>query len=129
MSVLVSMSALFKDMYPRPGDRLKQWVVDQRREAKWERETCPRVSIAEHKDNTDAWCRNAGLTPWTFLSHDCCSTCCDLHEATESRADVQAWLAEKAKRPPVEQDRAKLSDEVEPEFGPPGSHALFRRQR
>lgn len=107
------MNDLLKDMYPRPGDRIKQWVVDERREDKWERETCPKVVVSSHRDNTDAECRNAGAMPWTWLEgHDCCYTCNDLAESLKSREDIAAWLAEKAARPPIEQDRTKFSDEI-----------------
>lgn len=112
---LATVTALYRDMYPAPGDRIKQWVVDYRREAAWESETCPRVAVPEHKDNTGAECRNSSCSAsWTYLDHDCCYVCNELQEATQDREDVQAWLAEKAKRPPVEQDRTKLSDEVQP---------------
>lgn len=114
-SNLTSINAILKDYYPLPGERIKQYVVDMRRESKWERDTCPLVEVIAHDDNTNATCRNSATSvPWTYLSHDCCEVCCDLYEATETREDVQAWLAEKAKRPPIEQDKSKLSDEVEP---------------
>jgi hypothetical protein len=116
MATITSMDQLFRDMYPLPGTRLKQWVVDSRRERAWEVQTCPRVVVPVHDDNTGLECRNARSTvAWTDLNHDCCGECNELMEATESRDDVSAWLAEKAKRPPIEQDRTKLSDEVEPE--------------
>jgi hypothetical protein len=116
---VTTMGALYKDVYPAPGTRIKQWVVDVRREHAWERETCPRIEVPTHEDNTGAVCRNAQTeTPWSHLDHDCCYSCNDLQGATRDRADVQAWLAENANRPPIEADRTKLSDQVEPEIDP-----------
>jgi hypothetical protein len=112
---VTSLDAILRDMYPTPGERLKQWVVDSRREAKWEGETCPQFDVPEHYDNTGAPCRNGGeRVPWTHLSHDCCSDCCDMHDNHSELPSVQSWLAEKAERPPVEPDRSKLSDQLEP---------------
>lgn len=45
-----STDSLFKDIYPRPGERIKQWVVDVRREDAWARETCPRFTMDPHND-------------------------------------------------------------------------------
>lgn len=111
---VTSYNEVLKDMYPLPGTRVKQWVVDMRRESAWERETCPRVQVFGHPDNTGVECRNVGSAPWSYLSHDCCSVCNDLLDAVGGRADMAAWTAERAARPPIEQDRSKLSDEVEP---------------
>lgn len=114
MSALTTFDSLLKDMYPLPGTLLKQWVVDQRREAAWERETCPRLTPAEHDDNTGIACRNSMCSvPWTHLAHDCCYFCNDLGARYEQTPEVQAWLAEKAKRPPIEQDLTKFSNEIE----------------
>jgi hypothetical protein len=116
--MMVNMDSLFKDMYAQPGQRLKQWVVDQRRESKWENETCPKVSVPQHDDNTGASCRNGGdAVPWTYLSHDCCGLCEDFGDEAAKRDDVIAWRAEKAKRPPIETDHSKLSDEVQADYG------------
>lgn len=110
---LQSMSALFKDMYPQPGERIKQWVVDTRREDQWEQKTCPRFETSEHDDNTGIECRNsASKVPWTHLEHDCCNECCSMHEHFQRDAVVRTWLDEKAKRPPICEDRSKLSDEI-----------------
>ena len=114
---LTRFDQLLKDSFPLPGTPLKQYVVDRRREAEWERETCPRFTPAEHEDNTDIECRNSMTSvPWTHLAHDCCYFCNDLGERYEKTPEIQAWLAEKAKRPPVEQDLSKLSNEVEPDW-------------
>ena len=102
-----------RDRYPMPGEKLKQYVVDERREAEWECETCPRFTPAEHEDNTGTECRNSmSSVPWTHLAHDCCYFCNDLGERYEQTPEVQAWLAEKAKRPPIETDETKFSNEV-----------------
>jgi hypothetical protein len=124
-SDLVDISQLFKDMYPGPGDRIKQWVVDQRREYEWERGTCPTIEVQVHEDNTGTECRNSGKVPWTYLDHDCCYTCGELHEATQSLVVVQEWLAEKAKRPPIEQDRTKF--EPHRELAPHPALGMLKR--
>lgn len=113
---LTTFDGLVRDMYPPPGTRLKQWVVDQRREAAWQRETCPLVLTETHDDNTGVPCHCSGAAQWAYLeSHDCCGDCNDLAEATRDRPDVAAWLKLKAERPPVCADRDKFSDEVEPD--------------
>jgi hypothetical protein len=106
-------NATLRDLYPQPGARIKQWVVDERRERAWEVETCPRFDVNAHEDDTAIECRNSyGRVSWVDLNHDCCHTCGDRYEELRGDAAVIEWLAEKAKRPAVCQDRAKLSDEV-----------------
>lgn len=123
---LVNLNDIMKDLYPGTGTRLKQWVVDTRREAAWERETCPTVSVGPHEDNTGIECRNAiSWTPWAYLNHDCCYICNVLQDETRVRADIQAWLVEKGRRPPVERDRTKLSDEVQADVSL-GDHPLLK---
>ena len=121
-----TVDALLKDMYPLPGTPLKQWVVDQRRESQWESETCPRFTLAEHEDNAGTECRNSlASVPWTHLEHDWCYFCGDLHGRYEKTPEVQAWLAEKAKRPPVCADRSKLSGEVQADYPSMRPHPFF----
>lgn len=110
----VALDSLMRDLYPAPGERVKLWVVGARREDAWVRNTCPRVLVKSHKDNTGADCRNAyhDAALWVDLAHDCCHACCDLQDATESRPDVAAWLELKASRPPVTTDRDALSEEI-----------------
>ncbi len=127
-ATLTTVAELYKDMYPAPGERLKQWVVDTRREDDREAETCPKVGIGEHDDNTGTTCRNEGSVRWTWLNHDCCYVCGDLHEQTRETEAVQAWLAEKAKGPPIESDHAKLSDEVQEDYGE-RSHPFMKGPR
>jgi hypothetical protein len=117
---VTNMTDIMKDMYPQAGSRIKQWVVDRRREAKWENETCPVSIVSEHRDNTDAPCRNVPSAIWLALhQHDCCHVCNDQaeHEQQE-RCDVHNWLVDRKKRPPIEQDETKLSDEVQPDYPP-----------
>lgn len=102
-----------RDLFALPGTRLKQWVVDVRRERAWEHRTCPRVLTSVHNDNTGLKCRNSGEVSWADLdSHDCCHECNDLAGMTVDRADVAAWLALKVERPLICADREQLSDEV-----------------
>lgn len=130
---VVDISQTFKDMYPPSGGLIKQWVVDLRREHEWERETCPAITVATHEDNTGLTCRNSteptGTTLYCFLHHDCCEVCDDLADSLAERADIAAWLAEKAKRPPIEQDRTKYSNEVEPhrELAPHPALGMLKR--
>lgn len=120
ISTLESFNRALKDVYARPGERLKQWVVDTHRENEWESETCPRFQIPEHEDNTDEGtgmlCSSVGLTQWRYLDHHACSICGVLHRFTANDPRVVAWLAEKAKRPPIEADHSKLSDEIAPDL-------------
>lgn len=114
---LKNFDGIMHDFYALPGTRLKQYVVDYRREDKWELETCPVLEIEEHDDNTGASCRNVGRTAWSHLDHDCCYLCNERMEAAATHDDrVQEWLKEKAKRPPIEPDNMKLSDEYQPDF-------------
>lgn len=132
-------SAALRDIYPTPGTRIKQWVVDENRESDWVRATCPVVDVPLHTDNCvgdgleserDAeygppmgtyedrrlYCRNYGVTLWTYLNHDSCYTCGDLHEATADRPDIAAWRVLRDARPPITTDRSLLSDEIAPEL-------------
>lgn len=111
----VSMTATFKDLYPEAGTRIKQWVVELRREFAWERETCPRAQSPPHRDNTDLDCRNVPTASWLDLErHDCCGDCNDLAARLADRPDIAAWRALKADRPSITSDREALSDEVQP---------------
>jgi hypothetical protein len=128
MADVVSIDAMFKDFYPLPGTRLKQYVVDMRAQHAWEAATCPAIDVGDHLDNTGAFCREAPRTLWKFAAmHDCCAICNGAAADTKDREDVRLWLLEKAARPPIETDRAKLSDEIEPERTLPGWPALFKR--
>jgi hypothetical protein len=111
-----SMIQVMKDLYPQSGSRIKQWVVDKRRETQWENDTCPTSVTSEHRDNTDALCRNVPTAIWLALhQHDCCYVCNDQAERERrERCDVHNWLIDRGKRPPIEQDEDKLRDEEQP---------------
>lgn len=110
----VSHTSVMKDLYPGPGTTVKQWVVDTWRESRWERETCPVVSVPLHDDNCGCQCRNAGQTRWLYLAHDSCYYCNDLYDAHVGDLDIAAWQMERASRPPICADPDRLSDEIGP---------------
>lgn len=114
MSTTASVDSLLKDLYPRAGERIKQWVVDDRRAREWVRQTCPRLEVPTHEDNCGSECRNTGSALWVDLNHDSCHDCGELMDATRDRPDVAAWRADCDARPKSCADRAKLSDEIEP---------------
>lgn len=128
---VTSLRETMRDFYPRAGERLKQYVVDMRRENAWESATCPRVDLAGHEDNTGARCRNEGPTLWTHLDHDCCETCGRRHIFERSRSDITAWIVLRDARPPIEADHANLSDEIEPDrsLEPHPMLAMFAKGR
>lgn len=102
-----------RDLYPMPGTRLKQWVVDQRRERAWELATCPRLAVSDHLDNTGAQCRSRGDVPWCDLDdHDCCEICNSIAEQSITTVAVDEWLIEACNRPSPCVDRDVYSDEV-----------------
>jgi hypothetical protein len=125
---LTSMNDIFKDMYPQAGTRIKQWVVDQRKEREWVVATCPTVRMSEHEDNTGMSCRNVGRPIWDDLAHDCCIVCNVAMDATSGRADVVAWHTERAKRLPACTDRSVLSDEIAPDVSL-REHPVFKVMR
>lgn len=128
-SRLASVDAAYRDMYPRAGDRIKQWVIDRRREDAWEGETCPRFAIAEH-DDTGMPCSNGGrASTWMTLNyHGSCSTCGVLATANRDTPEMVAWFAERAARPPITADRSALSDEIAPDLSL-RDHPLFKVMR
>jgi hypothetical protein len=131
VSALRTLDAALRDRYPRPGERIKQYVIDERREDAWERATCPRFTPAEHDDNTDSVCRNSETrVPWTWLDHDCCYFCGDLHQRYRATPEVTQWLAAKAARVPICADETKLSDEIAPDvaLAPHPMLAMLRRR-
>lgn len=110
----VSLDKWMKDHYPSPGDRIKQYVVDERNLRAWELATCPRVVVPDHVDNCECQCRNVGEHAWVDLTHDSCGECEDIQDRTSTRQDVVDWLAERDKQPKPCADRELLSDEVAP---------------
>lgn len=139
---VVSFAAILKDRYRQPGDPIKQYVLDENREWEWERATCPRFNVDPHDrpgcelhgDPDCAHCHtltnlcpNEGETTLLQLRDTGCDRCNELYEASLLLPSTVAWLAEKAARPPIEQDRSKLSDQVEPERPLPVMHTLLER--
>jgi len=113
----VSFDAVFKDRYPMPGQRIKQYVVDEAREDAWERETCPRVVVPEHLDDDRTLCRNVGWPQWISIPGVDCRICMALHMRAHRTDDtVRDWIAQRAARPPICSDREKLSDEIAPDI-------------
>lgn len=109
-----SLDTEMKELYPAPGMRIKQWVVEHWDRIGWERRTCPVVSVPDHIDNCDGHCRNVGTTPWVDLDHDSCYVCGDLYAKHAGDLDIAAWRMERAGLPPICADRDKLSDHIQP---------------
>lgn len=118
MSIMnvTSFDAGMRDLYPRPGERIKKWVVDQRREDKWASETCPRIPMDPHLCNAGFECSGSAGRPWCDLPYHECDTCLAVHENTRTSPDVAAWLGLQAARPPICADRSLLSDEIQPDL-------------
>jgi hypothetical protein len=122
---LENMDAALKDRYPLPGARIKQYVLDERREAEWERSTCPLVSVPAHLDNTAMACGGRDVR-WIDLYHaHCCDVCGEAGERAAMRPDIVAWRAERDSRPKPCEDRELLSDEIEPEMPSLRDHPFF----
>ncbi len=116
---LASLDSTMRDMYPLPGARIKQWVVEHRAVMDWERQTEPTILVPSHRDNTDFECNNVGRVTWSNLHHCECDTCDALLEAAERTPECTEWLAERAKRlAAVEPDHSKLSDQIQPQPEP-----------
>lgn len=116
---LVSFDAGLKDRYPRPGDRIKQYVVNERLEREWDLATCPKVDAGKsHNDNTDDTCWCSGPTPWIDLFyHPHCSICGENGARSIDRGDIVAWRMAKRERPsPDACGRDVLSDEIAPDL-------------
>lgn len=124
------VDAVFRDYYPLPGTRIKQYVVDERRDTAWERETCPRLCIGKHSDNTGVTCSNIGCCSWLDASHASeCDECNDIAERERDRSDIVAWRAERGARPKPCADRDQLSDEIAPDFPVMRDHPLLAAMR
>lgn len=118
---LHSFDATMKDAYPLPGTRIKQWVVDMRREDEWARETCPRLDVPHHYDECDdieaasgdlRVCASVGSTSWQDIHMRDCRFCDGFAHGALGRPEMVAWFAAKAARPPICKDRDQLSDEI-----------------
>lgn len=121
-----SFDQMMRDMYARPGEVIKQYVVDMGRESEWERETCPRVTVPVHDDNTGLQCRNSYSSQWSYLDHDCCYVCNDLYRAHAGDMDIAAWRMERALRPPICADKTKLSDQIAPPLPSMRDNPIFQ---
>ncbi len=122
-----SIDAMLKDRYPQPGERIKQYVVDERIADEWDRETCPRIDVPEHLDNTEVPCHVSGKVPWVSVFQSCsCGTCSDTADEARTRDDIIAWFARRAKeRPTICADETKLSNEIAPDWPSLRSSWLF----
>lgn len=129
---VTSLDATMRDVYPLPGERIKQWVVDMRREHEWERATCPRLEVPHHLNSNDETCyeleecASVGLTSWNDIHGSDCRFCDGFAQGALGRPEMVAWFAEKAARPPGCSDRSQLSDEVQPDLAPLGDSPLFK---
>lgn len=117
MASSTSVTATMKDLYTLPGTRIKQWVVELRRNLAWEDETCPLVFVPEHDNDQGSRCDSSGhTTQWRRLSNHECQFCNDLQDATIGRLDVAEWRAVRDSRPKPTEDRDALSEEVAPDL-------------
>lgn len=123
---MTSLNDVLRDLFPMPGTRLKQWVVDLREQAMWDLATCPVLRVPAHDDNTGLPCRNSGAAPWSALAHDCCRACNYLRDLHSGDLDVAAWQMRRAARPPICGDKGKLSDELEPPLSLGGLERAYR---
>lgn len=133
-ATLMSVSATLKDFYPLPGTRIKQYVVDTQREREWQEKTCPRVTVPDHqhwRDDDPPIVECGGEFNWLWLSYQSCDFCENLYYELRDTPAVQAWFVEKAKRPPIESDRTKLSDEIAPDLAMREQpwHAMLPRKK
>lgn len=123
---LHALDATMKDVYPLPGTRMKQWVVDMRREDAWERETCPVLDVPQHSEDCDDAeaasgelrdCASVGRTSWLDIHGRECRFCEGFAFGALGRPEMVAWFAAKKARPPICADRDQLSDEIAPDMG------------
>lgn len=115
MSDLETIDSALKDRYPAPGTRIKQYVVDERKQAEWDRQTCPMIPVDSHLDNEGFGCCS-GQVLWIDLRDYCCNTCDAIKGKTYDSAIMRLWVAERAKQPPICANRTLLSDEIAPEW-------------
>lgn len=131
---LHAFDAMMKDVYPLPGARIKQWVVDMGREQDWERETCPRLDVPDHYDECDdieatsgdlRKCASVGVTSWQDIHGRDCRFCDGFSQAAQLLPEMIAWFAAKAARSPICADREQLSDEIAPDIASLAGNPLF----
>ncbi len=135
-----SHAAMLKDYYPQPGERIKQYVVDERRVHAWERETCPMLNVPLHYEDVDdteatsghvVECPSVGETSWLTIQARAtsCRFCEGFMFAASGLPAVVDWFAERASyvaEHPICADRSQLSDEIAPDLGAMGDHPLLR---
>lgn len=126
-STMTNFDVIMKDRYPLPGTRIKQYVVDERREEAWADATCPRVLVIPHTrivDDIESGCIE-GHVQWHKLENGC-ELCGAVQYATRDLDRVQQWLSLKAARPPICSDRTVLSNEIAPDWTIMSKHPLFK---
>jgi hypothetical protein len=141
-----SFDRTMKDMYPAPGERIKQWVIDEQRTHAWERETCPKLLVPFHyedQDDSDAEsgtivaCPSVGTTSLLDIharGGDGCRFCDGFAQAAQQLPTVREWFVARARykvEHPICSDREKLSDEIAPDISLAENpiFALLKRSR
>lgn len=113
---LISLEAALRDRYPSPGERIKQYVIDERKHREWVDTTCPHVAVVLHRDDKGEWCPTSGDPRWhTIGEHGGCSRCDATKARSASLPAIVEWVALRNMRPPICSDRTLLSDEVAPD--------------
>lgn len=98
-SSITTVHSVMRDLYPSPGERIKQWVIAARALDAWASETCPRMVAKPHLDNTGVDCCNLGSVAWMdVVWNHACHICEDAGQEIALRPDVVAWLAEWVRR-------------------------------
>lgn len=82
---LTTLDSMMKDLFPWPGQPVKEWVLKARAERAELERAGRRVAVAGHDDNTGWNCRNVGPATLVhdLVQHDCCGTCNWQGERTE----------------------------------------------
>lgn len=112
---IVSMDGLLKDLYPQPGSRIKQWVVEDRAVRAWERDTCPRYAVPAHDCDDGVQCPSSGCTQFIDILHAECDSCSELADKLRAAPEVAAWWAEyRTRHDSITADHSLLSDEIAP---------------
>jgi hypothetical protein len=109
---VTSLSQVISDYYPRPGERIKQYVVDGRKLREREVATCPKVDVPKHLNNCEDECGGYPKVWVDIETAHSCGTCSDLADATRDRPDVAAWRADRGTWPKPCADHSQLSSEV-----------------
>jgi hypothetical protein len=129
VATVSSFDTVLRDRYPLPGERIKQYVVDERRIDAWERETCPKLPVPPHyedPDDTEAasgdvvGCPSVGETRWRDIQgcDSSCRFCEGFAFAARSLPVMVDWFAARDRylaEYPICADREQRSDEISPE--------------